>query len=57
MILDVWDKFVEKLNVLRDILYVVNKEYWMLWSDDIEIIIFFVDILSLMVVLDENRMK
>lgn len=51
------DKLAEKLNVLRDTLYVVNKEHWMLWSDDTEITDLPADTLSLMVVLDENRMK
>lgn len=56
-ILDVRDKLAKKLNVLRDTLYVVNKEYGMLWEDDKEIKDFPADTLSLMIVLDENRMK
>lgn len=55
MIFDVWENFVRKLEVLRDILYVVNMDYGILWEDNKGIRDFFVDILSLMIVLDENR--
>lgn len=56
-ILDVRDKLAKKLNVLRDTLYVVNKECGMLLEDDKEIKDFPADTLDLMIVLDENRMK
>lgn len=46
-----------KLDVSRDTLYVVNVDHGVLWEDNKEMRDLSADTLSLMIVLDENRMK
>lgn len=46
-----------KLDVSRDTLYVVNVDHGVLWEDNKEMRDLSADTLSLMIVLDENRLK
>lgn len=54
---DVREMLAVKLDVSRDTLYVVNVDHGVLWEDNKEMRDLSADTLSLMIVLDENRMK
>lgn len=51
------ENLARKLEVSRDTLYVVNVDHGILWEDNKGIRDLSADTLSLMIVLDENRMK
>lgn len=54
---DVRENLARKLEISRDTLYVVNVDNGILWEDNKGIRDLSADTLSLMIVLNENRMK